>query len=165
MGSLPPRGSASKLFTPLPICNGTITLSHRVIVAPMTRNRGVPLHESTPENPNRIWIADELVAKYYSQRATPGGLLITESIMPSPEAGAMPGVPGLWLKEHGEGWKLVFLPSFLIPTGLRAIADQHHSQRPQKQSMKREESFSHNSLIMAVAHSQPSLQRPSSPPL
>ncbi|KUJ09405.1 12-oxophytodienoate reductase [Mollisia scopiformis] len=106
MGSSPPRGSASKLFTPLAICNGKINLSHRVIMAPMTRNRGIPLNESTTENPNRIWVADELIAKYYGQRATPGGLLVTESIMPSPEAGGMPGVPGLWLKEHGEGWKL-----------------------------------------------------------
>lgn len=80
-------------------------------MAPMTRNRGVPLNESTPEEPNRVWIADDLVAKYYSQRVTRGGLLITESIMPSAEAGGMPGVPGLWLKEHGEGWKLVFIVS------------------------------------------------------
>ena len=74
----------------------------------MTRNRGVALlTESIPENPNRVWVADELIAKYYGQRATEGGLIITESILPSAEAGAMPGVPGMWLKEHGEGWKLV----------------------------------------------------------
>ncbi|CZR63009.1 related to 12-oxophytodienoate reductase [Phialocephala subalpina] len=104
--SSPPRGAVSKLFTPLPISNGTITLSHRIIMAPMTRNRGVPLNQDTLENPNRVWVADELIAKYYAQRATPGGLIVTESIMPSPEAGAMPGCTGLWLKEHGEGWKL-----------------------------------------------------------
>lgn len=76
----------------------------------MTRNRGVPLlKESTPEKPNRVWLPDELVATYYSQRATDGGLLITESILPSAESGAMPGVPGLWLRQHAEGWKLVRL--------------------------------------------------------
>lgn len=77
-------------------------------MSPMTRNRGVPLDANpTLESPNRIWVADELIAKYYSQRATDGGLIITESILLSPESGAMPGVPGLWLKEHEDGWKLV----------------------------------------------------------
>ncbi|KAF8850165.1 12-oxophytodienoate reductase [Acephala macrosclerotiorum] len=107
MASSPtPRGPTPKLFTPLSIANNTLALSHRIIMAPMTRNRGVPLHLDQPGNPNRVWIADELIAKYYAQRATPGGLIVTESIMPSPEAGAMPGAPGLWLREHGEGWRL-----------------------------------------------------------
>ena len=105
-----PRGANSALFTPLAIANGGITLKHRVVMAPMTRNRGVPLRcESTPENQNRVWVADELVAEYYAQRATEGGLIITESILPSPESGAMPGVPGMWLEEHARGWKLVYL--------------------------------------------------------
>lgn len=47
------------------------------------------------------------MATYYSQRSTPGGLQITESTLISPSAGAMPGVPGLWLPEQIEGWKLV----------------------------------------------------------
>jgi 2,4-dienoyl-CoA reductase-like NADH-dependent reductase (Old Yellow Enzyme family) len=47
------------------------------------------------------------MATYYSQRTTKGGLQVTESILVSPEAGAMPGVPGLWLPEHIKGWKLV----------------------------------------------------------
>jgi 2,4-dienoyl-CoA reductase-like NADH-dependent reductase (Old Yellow Enzyme family) len=74
-----------KLFQPLLIADGKIRLSHRVVMAPMTRNRGVALEEGTPEAPNRIWIADELVAEYYTQRASEGGLLITEGIPPSIE--------------------------------------------------------------------------------
>lgn len=77
-------GSESQLFKPLKIANGKIELSHRVVLAPLTRNRCVPLKlESTAENPNRIWYPDDLVAEYYSQRATFGGLLITEGIQPS----------------------------------------------------------------------------------
>jgi 2,4-dienoyl-CoA reductase-like NADH-dependent reductase (Old Yellow Enzyme family) len=77
-------------------------------MSPMTRNRCVPLSQTnTPESPNRVWVPDELVAKYYGQRATEGGLIVTESILPNAEAGAMPGVPGLWLPEHLAGWKLV----------------------------------------------------------
>jgi 2,4-dienoyl-CoA reductase-like NADH-dependent reductase (Old Yellow Enzyme family) len=102
-----PTGASSKLFSSLRIANGDIELKHRIVMSPMTRNRGVPLAENTPESPNRIWVADELIAKYYSQRASDHGLIITESILPSPESGAMPGVPGMWLPEHVAGWKLV----------------------------------------------------------
>lgn len=83
-----PRGAQSKLFTPLTIGNGKIQLKHRVVLAPLTRNRGTPLNpNSTPENPNRIWVPNELIAKQYAQRATDGGLLITEGMPPSLEVG------------------------------------------------------------------------------
>lgn len=54
----------SKLFTPLRI--GDITLKHRVIMAPLTRTR---CFEHIPT---------DMVVEYYSQRATDGGLLISE---------------------------------------------------------------------------------------
>lgn len=76
----------SQLFQPLTINNGNLTLQHRVIHAPMTRNRGVPQNrENTPENPNRIWYPGDLMVDYYRQRATPGGLIISEGIPPSLE--------------------------------------------------------------------------------
>lgn len=79
-------GEESGLFRPLDISNGSLTLRHRIIHAPLTRNRGVPLNPiSTPENPNRIWVPGDLIADYYSQRATEGGLLISEGIPPSLE--------------------------------------------------------------------------------
>lgn len=77
--------SQSKLFQPLSIADGRITLKHRVVLAPLTRNRGTPYSESTPENPNRIWVPNDLMVEYYSQRATDGGLLITEALPPSLE--------------------------------------------------------------------------------
>lgn len=109
MASSPPapRGPSSALFTPLTIANGKTTLNHRIVMAPMTRNRGIPLPPVDPEAPTRTWIPDALNATYYSQRTTPGSLQITESTLIGPEAGAMPGVPGLWLPEQVEGWKLV----------------------------------------------------------
>lgn len=75
----------SKLFEPLKIANGRIQLKHRIVLAPLTRNRGIPLSESTDDNVNRIWCPDELVAIYYHQRATDGGLLISEGLPPSVE--------------------------------------------------------------------------------
>ena len=76
----------SRLFQPLTIGNGTLNLAHRAIHAPMTRNRGVPANPvSTPENPNRIWYPGDLMVEYYRQRATKGGLIISEGIPPSLE--------------------------------------------------------------------------------
>jgi 2,4-dienoyl-CoA reductase-like NADH-dependent reductase (Old Yellow Enzyme family) len=72
--------SSSRLFKPLDIGNGGVRLKHRVVLAPMTRNRGLPIHESTEAAPNRIWYPDELLVEFYSQRATDGGLLVTEGI-------------------------------------------------------------------------------------
>jgi 2,4-dienoyl-CoA reductase-like NADH-dependent reductase (Old Yellow Enzyme family) len=81
-----PVGASSKLFEPLIIANGKIKLDHRVVLAPLTRNRGTPLNtDSTLENPNRTWLPNELMAEYYSQRTTKGGLVITEGVPPSLE--------------------------------------------------------------------------------
>ena len=82
----PASGERSQLFQPLAINNEKIKLQHRVIHAPMTRNRGVPQNTTnTPENPNRIWYPGDLIVDYYSQRTTPGGLIISEGIPPSME--------------------------------------------------------------------------------
>ncbi|KAJ4172805.1 hypothetical protein NW754_003010 [Fusarium falciforme] len=108
MGDALDVGSASKLFQPLDIANGKIRLKHRVILAPLTRNRGTPLNaNSTPENPNRIWVPNDLMVEYYTQRTTEGGLIISEGLPPSLEGNAMPGVPGIFLPEQAEGWKKI----------------------------------------------------------
>lgn len=126
------NGEHSALFHPLTISNGAITLRHRIVHAPLTRNRGVPLNPtSTPDNPNRIWVPGNLIVEYYAQRATEGGLIISEGIPPSLEVSApsdpilrpkhpspnrlthpiqsngMPGVPGLFIPEQASGWKKV----------------------------------------------------------
>lgn len=96
--------SSSAVFTPLTIGNGRIQLAHRIVMAPMTRNRGVPLYLTKP---NRAWAHDSLGATYYSQRTTKGGLIITEGIYPTVEASASPCVPGLFAQEQVAGWKAV----------------------------------------------------------
>ena len=70
----------------------------------MTRNRGRPLHLTLP---NRAWTPDHLATRYYTQRTTPGGLLITEGIPPNLIGNGTPGVPGLFLDEQMAGWKAV----------------------------------------------------------
>ncbi|KAI3397798.1 hypothetical protein diail_10331 [Diaporthe ilicicola] len=107
MGDAAESRAGSKLFQPLTIANGKIQLKHRVVLAPLTRNRGTPVKESTPEAPNREWTPNDLMAEYYSQRATDGGLIISEAIPPNLEGNAMPGVPGLFRPDQAEGWKKV----------------------------------------------------------
>ncbi len=86
--------STSALFTPVAL--GRLTLSHRVAMAPLTRLRsgadGVP----TP-----------LVAEYYSQRATPGGLIIAEATAVAEGGRAYLGSPGIYNDRQVEGWKKV----------------------------------------------------------
>jgi 2,4-dienoyl-CoA reductase-like NADH-dependent reductase (Old Yellow Enzyme family) len=78
--------SHSMLFQPLEIAGGRIRLKHRVILAPLTRNRGMPWNsQGTAEDPNRLWYSDDLMVEYYRQRTTDGGLLISEGIPPSLE--------------------------------------------------------------------------------
>ncbi|KAK2770527.1 hypothetical protein FQN53_005499 [Emmonsiellopsis sp. PD_33] len=102
------RRADSKLFQPWKIGNGKIELKHRVVLAPLTRNRGTPLQaESTPENPNRIWVPNDLMVEYYTQRTTEGGLLISEGVAPSLESNGMPGVPGMFIPEQVAGWKKI----------------------------------------------------------
>ncbi|GAB2303173.1 12-oxophytodienoate reductase 3 [Dionaea muscipula] len=74
---------------------GKLQLSHRVVLAPLTRCRalnGLPNHAHV---------------EYYSQRATPGGLLITEGTHISSTAGGFPNVPGIYTEEQVQAWKKV----------------------------------------------------------
>nr|WCQ76796.1 OPR3-2 [Salvia miltiorrhiza] len=72
---------------------GEFTLSHRIVLAPLTRDRS---YNNVPQ-PH--------AALYYSQRATKGGLLITEATGVSDTAQGYPDTPGIWTKEHVEAWK------------------------------------------------------------
>uniref|UniRef100_A0A2P2NZK1 NADH:flavin oxidoreductase/NADH oxidase N-terminal domain-containing protein n=1 Tax=Rhizophora mucronata TaxID=61149 RepID=A0A2P2NZK1_RHIMU len=87
------RAGGTSLFSPYKM--GKFDLSHRVVLAPMTRCRAL----------NRIPTA--ALAEYYSQRTTPGGFLITEGTLPSSTAQGFPHVPGIYSEEQVEAWKNV----------------------------------------------------------
>ncbi|KAL2928639.1 Artemisinic aldehyde Delta(11(13)) reductase [Bienertia sinuspersici] len=70
-------------------------LSHRVVMAPMTRCRALN------------GIPNEAMVEYYSQRATQGGLLISEGTFISPTAHGYPHCPGIYLEEQVEAWNKV----------------------------------------------------------
>ncbi|BGP12766.1 hypothetical protein JCM10213_007281 [Rhodosporidiobolus nylandii] len=90
------------LFSPFTLGGGAIHLKHRAVLAPLTRNRASP--SSTVE---RTYVPNDLMVEYYSQRATEGGLLISEATPVSLVASGMPGIPNLFTDESVEGWKKV----------------------------------------------------------
>ncbi|KAK3438601.1 hypothetical protein EUGRSUZ_C03214 [Eucalyptus grandis] len=84
---------AANLFTPCQM--GKFDLSHRVVLAPLTRCRainGIPL---------------PVHAEYYAQRTTKGGFLITEGTLISDTAAGFPGTPGIYTEEQVKAWKKV----------------------------------------------------------
>lgn len=85
----------SKLFTPLQL--GDIMLTHRVVMAPMTRMRADPRTSS----------ATELMATYYAQRASKGGLLITEGSHINPQGQPMHASPGIYNEYQSQAWSRV----------------------------------------------------------
>ncbi len=81
------------LFDPLKI--GDITLSNRIIMAPLTRQRA-----------DDIRVPNALMARYYAERAT-AGLIISEATSVTPQGVGYAETPGIWSQEQVEGWKLV----------------------------------------------------------
>lgn len=82
---------SAKLFQPITL--GEVTLKNRIIMAPLTRMRAG--EERLP---------NDLMAEYYSQRAS-AGLILTEATSVTPMGVGYPNTPGIWSKEQTEGWK------------------------------------------------------------
>ena len=83
----------SGLFEPLQL--GAIELPNRIAMAPLTRARA-----------GREGVPNEMMAAYYSQRAS-AGLIISEATGISREGLGWPNAPGLWNDAQVEGWQLV----------------------------------------------------------
>jgi 2,4-dienoyl-CoA reductase-like NADH-dependent reductase (Old Yellow Enzyme family) len=50
-------------------------------------------------------IPNASAAEYYSERTTPGGLLLSEGIVIDARGRGFPNTPGLWSDEQVEAWK------------------------------------------------------------
>jgi len=72
---------APTLFTPLTV--GSLPLSHRVIMAPLTRFRASDAH-----------VHGDLAVEYYSQRASCWNSALCYSLMLQPYAARFPGLVG-----------------------------------------------------------------------
>ncbi|KAJ5515011.1 Aldolase-type TIM barrel [Penicillium fimorum] len=85
----------ASLTSPLRI--GNLELKHRVILAPLTRNRADDQH-----------VPLDLMREYYAQRASvPGTLLISEGTFISERAGGTNNVPGIWSDAQIKQWKTI----------------------------------------------------------
>jgi N-ethylmaleimide reductase len=85
----------SKLFSPIRI--GAIDLAHRVVLAPLTRMRA-----DLPGN-----VPNDLMATYYRQRASQGGLMITEATFISRTGNGGYASPGICTDAQVTGWRKV----------------------------------------------------------
>src|SRR6201994_3129437 len=85
--------SPTKLFDSYKL--GPLTLSNRLVMAPLTRNRAVA---GLVPNP--------LAVEYYGQRAT-AGLLVTEATQVSQQGQGYQDTPGIYSKEQIAGWRKV----------------------------------------------------------
>ena len=85
----------SKLFTPIRV--GAFNLTHRVVLAPLTRMRS-----EVPGN-----VPGPAMAAYYEKRATQGGLLIGEATFVSRQGNGGFGSPGIENDEQAAGWREV----------------------------------------------------------
>lgn len=86
--------SNQPLFTPITM--GPFKLEHRVVMAPLTRMR------SSEGN-----VPNQLMAQYYAQRATQGGLIIAEATPVSPYGFGYAGSPGIFTQAQVDGWRQV----------------------------------------------------------
>src|SRR6202040_4124019 len=84
-----------KLFTPVQI--GPITLKHRIVMPPMSRLRAQP----------GTGVPSDLMLEYYSQRASDGGLILTEATAIAASARGYYHAPGLYTDEHVTGWRRI----------------------------------------------------------
>ncbi len=85
--------STSKLLEPFKL--GSITLSNRFVMAPLTRNRAL---EGLVPNP--------LAVEYYGQRAS-AGLLISEATQVSQQGQGYQDTPGIYSRDQIAGWRKV----------------------------------------------------------
>ncbi|MFJ5025881.1 alkene reductase [Streptomyces goshikiensis] len=98
-----------------PLTAGALTLPHRVVMAPMTRNRA-----------DAAGVPGALMAEYYAQRAS-AGLIITEGVRVSAAGHGPVGQPGLHTADQIAGWKRV--TEAVHAAGGRIVAQLSHHGR------------------------------------
>ncbi|SHH52527.1 alkene reductase [Bradyrhizobium erythrophlei] len=84
----------SKLFSTTEV--GPYRLSHRVVMAPLTRMRSDPGD-----------IPSALMVEYYTQRASDGGLIVSEATPVSIRGNGYAGAPGIYSDRQIAGWRRI----------------------------------------------------------
>ena len=113
--------SKLKLFSPFKL--GAMQLSHRVVMAPLTRLRSNP--DDSPS---------DMMIKHYCQRASEGGLIIIESAAVSPFGRGYLGAPGIYADHHIAGFKKI--ADTVHTQGGRVFLQLYHSGRTSHVSLQ-----------------------------
>jgi len=79
-----------------PLTLGALDLPHRLVMAPLTRNRA-----------DEDGTSNALMAEYYGQRAGSAALIISEATWVSQQGKPYPRTPGIATDAHRDGWRLV----------------------------------------------------------
>jgi N-ethylmaleimide reductase len=88
-----PGALVTTLFDPLKA--GELLLPNRIFMAPLTRSRaGV------------VRVPNDLMVKYYEQRAS-AGLILTEATVVTAQGIGYADTPGIWSEEQVQGWRKV----------------------------------------------------------
>jgi NADPH2 dehydrogenase len=105
LGEALPKGE--QIFSPIPklfqpFNLGPFSLSHRIIMAPLTRMRADSSLGS---------VLPQFSAKYYADRASMSGtFVISEGTIIAPYATGRRTVPGIWSREQVKRWREVSFP-------------------------------------------------------
>jgi len=122
----------TRLFSPLKV--GAMDLDHRIVLAPMSRYRCTD--QMAP---------DALMAEYYGQRASQGGLIIVEATHVNPEGTPVWNIyeairdsggeaPGLWTPHQTQAFRLV--TDAIHDTGAYASCQLQHCGRVAQSDIK-----------------------------
>lgn len=94
---------------------GDLTLTNRIVMAPMTRNRA-----------DKQGLVSNLMVTHYQQRAS-AGLIIAESTPVSIQGVGYPNTPGLFTEEQADSWKPLI--SAVHTEGAHIFAQLQHCGR------------------------------------
>lgn len=86
---------ANTLFSALQV--GPFSLGHRVVMAPLSRFRSV-----VPGD-----VPSDLMVEYYAQRASEGGLIVSEATTVAKTGRGYLGAPGIYSDDQVKGWKRI----------------------------------------------------------
>jgi N-ethylmaleimide reductase len=118
MSTVPER----KLFSPLDV--GRMHLKHRVVMAPLTRSRSVQPGD----------VPGDLMLEYYGQRASDGGLVISEATAIAIAARGWFGAPGMYSDAQVTGWRRI--TDAIHAKGARMFSQLWHTGRASHISMR-----------------------------
>ena len=113
-----------------------LNLKHRVVLAPLTRMRSTTPQVSKDDMRNNGARYDlsgleatPAMAEYYGQRASEGGLLISEAVAVEPLGVGITNIPGMYTRRHSDSWIQVTNKVHQLHPSCKIFAQLWHTGR------------------------------------